>query len=153
MQTACSLVTASARGTNASISGKGSRWKVPSRAATRTIFPLKNTSLIHYKFPSSFKSIQHFKSLFVLDLKLHLLAISSHQLTMSGKNWPSSIPITSNSLDESFGFWERFWSSYKGIKWDIHPAISCSSESLLAETAGSTWTKKLNVTRNINLVF
>ena len=25
--------------------------------------------------------------------------------------------------------------------WDIHPAISCSSESLLAETAGSTCTK------------
>ena len=47
MQTACSLVTASARGTNASISGKGRRWKVPSRAATKTIFPLKRHFLIH----------------------------------------------------------------------------------------------------------
>ena len=101
MQTACSLVTASARGTNASISGKGSRWKVPSRAATRTIFPLKNSD--------SFSSLNFtFLVLSFVDQKLHLFAISSHQLTMSGKNWPSSIPITSYSLDRIVNLCEVF---------------------------------------------
>ena len=83
MQTACNLVTASARGTKANISGKGTRWKVPSRPATRTILPLGNV-----------QRCQDMRNSWIVDL----LAISSHQVTTSGKNWPSSIPITSNSL-------------------------------------------------------
>ena len=57
MQTACNLVTASAKGTNANISGKGSLWKVPSRAATSTIFPLK--ILFAIKFPSPTAPVGH----------------------------------------------------------------------------------------------
>ena len=57
MQTACNLVTASARGTNANISGKGSLWKVPSRAATSTIFPLN--ILFAIKFPSPTAPVGH----------------------------------------------------------------------------------------------
>ena len=65
--TADSLVICSARGTKLRMFPKGLRWKVPSRAATMTIFPtlasLSHTSAISLKnCPSSIATTLNFKA-------------------------------------------------------------------------------------------
>ena len=135
MQTACNLVTASAKGTNANISGKGSLWKVPSRAATSTIFPLKIFFAI--KFPSPTAPVGHLLTPGD-NVRKELALVNPNHVILSG--WRKNIWFT---LADYFRP-TIFRSCTIKLLTDTYPATSWSSESLSAETAGSTWNKMLS---------
>ena len=81
-------------------------WLPPPEAPTPTFRGKEASGKFHpgQQQAQSFPWKYYLKLSFLLQL--HLLAISSHQLTMSGKNWPSSIPITSYSLGGEINFWD-----------------------------------------------